>query len=135
MFSACLIFAALAALLYQVSTPALNLGGGPNSFDTQMILGFVVPKIINWMKESKAGWLAWIHPENPALAKWASGVSAFLLALGVVVSYEGSFWTAQGATITFTHVSLVTILQVGGAWIFQWIIQHTMYQACWKKSA
>jgi hypothetical protein len=131
MFSACIVFGALAALFWQVTA---NVGSGANSFDTQMVLGFVTPKVIQWLKQSQSGWLGWIRGDNPAIAKWVSGVTAFLLALGIVASYEGSFWTAQGARITFDHISAMTILQVGGAWLFQWTIQHTMYQAFWKKS-
>ena len=105
--------------------------GQASQFDAQVILGFVVPKVIQWIKESQ--WLPFRWVATPATAKFVSGLVAGLLALGIIVSFEGDVWAASGATVTIANVSLPTIINAVAAFIFQWILQHASYSMLWKK--
>ena len=105
--------------------------GQASQFDAQVILGFVVPKVIQWIKESQ--WLPFRWVATPTTAKFVSGLVAGLLALGIVVSFEGDIWAATGATVTIANVSLPVIVNAAAAFLFQWIVQHAAYGAFWKK--
>ena len=120
-----LVFAPLAVLLAAASA------GQASSFETQSILAFVVPKLIEWMKGSQGRVFGWVS--GPRISKFVSGVIAGLLTLGVVVSFEGDIWTAQGATVTISQFSIPTLIHALAAFLFQWGAQHVAWQMFWKK--
>ena len=105
--------------------------GQASQFDAQVILGFVVPKVIQWIKESQ--WLPFRWVATPTTAKFVSGLVAGLLALGIIVSFEGDIWSSAGATVIISNVSLPTVVNAAAAFLFQWILQHTSYAMFWKK--
>ena len=120
-----LVFVPLALLATAASA------GQASQFDAQVILGFVVPKVIQWIKESQ--WLPFRWVATPATAKFVSGLVAGLLALGIIVSFEGDIWASAGATVIISNVSLPTIINAAAAFLFQWILQHASYQMFWRK--
>jgi len=120
-----LVFAPLAVLLAAASV------GEASSFETQTILAFVVPKLIEWMKGSEGRLFGWVS--GPRVSKLVSGIIAGLLTLGVVVSFEGDIWTAQGATVTISQFSIPTLIHALAAFLFQWGFQHVSWQMFWKK--
>jgi hypothetical protein len=135
MLSAFIVFSVLGAAIL-AETQAPGAGIHIRGFQLQTIIGFVTPKIIEWAKASKAKPLQFIQPGNPKVARWTASIVAAATTIGIGVSFSGDFWSSDGGTVTLAHISIPFMVQAGlqfsSAWVYQWMVQHSMFEAFWK---
>ncbi len=135
MISAFIMISALGALVV-AETQAPGSGLHIRGFQLQTIIGFLTPKLIEMIKQSKSKPFSFLQPGDPTAARWAAAIVAALTTVGIGVSFNGDFWSAEGGTVTFAHISIPFIInatvQFVSAWVYQWVIQHSSFEAFWK---